>query len=178
MNFAAVQNLPVVFVIQNNQVALGTRLDQHGAGDIRRWPDMYGLPSWMADGNNILDVFAATTLAVKRCREGRGPSVVLAETFRLSGHATHDEGEARATFPAELFDEWGRRDPVGLYEEILVRHGVERSRLLSIEADAITVVEEAAESALASAHDALDPVAALYDGFSDRRMTSLERRPV
>ena len=178
MNFAAVQNLPVVFVIQNNQVALGTRLDQHGAGDIRRWPDMYGLPSWMADGNNILDVFAATTLAVKRCREGRGPSVVLAETFRLSGHSTHDEGEARATFPAELFDEWGRRDPVGLYEEILVRHGVERNRLLSIEADAITVVEEAAESALASAHDALDPEAALYDGFSDRRMTSLERRPV
>ena len=179
MNFAAVQNLPVVFVIQNNQVALGTRLDQHGAGNLRRWPDMYGLPSWVADGNNVLDVFAATSLAVRQCREGRGPGVVLAETFRLGGHATHDEGEARATFPAGLFEEWGRRDPVGLYEGILERKGVDRSRLASIEADATTLVEEAAERALASTHEPLDPEKALYHGFSHGgRMTSLRRRPV
>ena len=140
---------------------------------------MYGLPSWVVDGNNVLDVFAATSLAVSRCREGRGPSVVLAETFRLGGHATHDEAEARSMFPSQLFDEWGRRDPIGLYEEILGHKGVARQRLLSIEADATTLVQEAAEDALISTHEPMDPETALYDGFSqNRRMTSLRRRPV
>ena len=179
MNFAAVQNLPAVFLIQNNQVALGTPLDQHSAENLRHWPDMYGLPSWVVDGNNVLDVFAATSLAVRLCREGGGPSVVLAETFRLGGHATHDEDEARSAFPSELFDEWGKRDPIGLYEEILRGRGVARQVLLSIEAAATTLVEEAAENALLSTREPIDPEAALYDDFSHSgRMTSLRRRPV
>ncbi len=179
INFAAVQNLPAVFLIQNNQVALGTPLDQHAAENLRHWPDMYGLPSWVVDGNNVLDVFAATSLAVRRCREGGGPSVVLAETFRLGGHATHDEDEARSAFPSELFDEWGKRDPIGLYEEILRRRGVARQVLLSIEAAATTLVEEAAENALLSTREPIDPETALYDDFSHSgRMTSLHRRPV
>ena len=60
---------------------------------LTRWPEMYGIPSWTADGNNVLDVLAATTLAVRRCREGRGPAVVSTEAFRMGGHATHDETE-------------------------------------------------------------------------------------
>ena len=179
MNFAAVQDLPVVFVIQNNQVALGTRLDQHGAGDIAHWPDMYGIPSWAADGNNVLDVLATTTLAVRRCREGRGPAVVLAETFRMGGHATHDEGEARATFPAEMFETWGRRDPVGLFEEFLKKKGISQAQLASIEEEAAALVDGAAEAALTSRDDLPKPEQALYTGFSQGgRLATLERRPV
>ena len=77
MNLAAVQNVPAVFVIQNNQVALGTRVDQHTVGDLQSWPDMYGIPSWSCDGNNVLDVYAATRLAVDRCRAGEGPAAVV-----------------------------------------------------------------------------------------------------
>ena len=179
MNFAAVQDLPAVFVIQNNQVALGTRLDQHGVGDMARWPDMYGIPSWTADGNNLLDMFAATTLAVRRCREGRGPAIVLAETFRMGGHATHDEGEARATFPAKMFQDWGRRDPVGLFEEFLKNRGISELQLTPIEEEAGALVEAAAEAALASRRDLPEPEQALYGGFSEGgRLTTLERRPV
>ncbi|HXE57316.1 MAG TPA: thiamine pyrophosphate-dependent enzyme, partial [Gemmatimonadales bacterium] len=98
LNFAAVRRLPVVYIIQNNQVALGTRLDQHHlARSFDDWPAAYGVAGWGFDGNNVLDAYAATALAVERCRRGEGPVLLVAETFRMGGHATHDEREARTT---------------------------------------------------------------------------------
>ena len=63
MNLAAVQDLPAIFVIQNNYVALGTPLAAHGAGDIHAWPAMYGIQAYSCDGNNVLDVYAAACMA-------------------------------------------------------------------------------------------------------------------
>lgn len=132
-NFAAVQHVPAVFIIQNNQVALGTRLEQHhlaaGRGNFADWPAAYGVWGGVFDGNNVLDAYAAATLAVERCRRGAGPALLVAETFRMGGHATHDEAEARRTFDASLFEGWGRRDPIALYEEYLVQEGISRERL-------------------------------------------------
>jgi len=151
LNFAAVAKLPVVFIIQNNQVALGTRLDQHHvARDFTDWPAAYGMTGWGFDGNNVLDAYAATQLAVDRCRHGGGPVLLQAETFRMGGHATHDEREARETFPPELFDYWGKRDPVGLFEEYLKRSGLPDSRLEDVEHSVIREVDLAVEQALAS----------------------------
>lgn len=151
LNFAAVQRLPVVFVIQNNQVALGTRVDQHhlpaGFADLH---EAYGTAGWSFDGNNVLDAFAATRLAADWCRSGAGPVILVAETFRMGGHATHDEAEARQTFRPELFAWWGRRDPVGLYEEHLKRCGVTPAELERIEADVTSQVELGAAEALNS----------------------------
>jgi len=125
INFAAVKRLPVVFVIQNNQVALGTRLNQHHrAPDFTDWGRAYGMAAHVVDGNNVLDVYAATSVAASACRRGEGAALILAETFRMGGHATHDEREARRMLDPELFRAWGRRDPVGLYEEYLA--GLER----------------------------------------------------
>ncbi len=150
-NFAAVQQVPAIFVIQNNQVALGTRLDQHHlAGDFKDWPASYGIWSAEFDGNNVLDAWAATRLAAERCRAGHGPAMLIAETFRMGGHATHDEREARETFPAELFRTWGKRDPIGLYEEYLKEEGRTARELETVEADVTTAVEQAAEQAVAS----------------------------
>ncbi|HUF11700.1 MAG TPA: thiamine pyrophosphate-dependent dehydrogenase E1 component subunit alpha, partial [Longimicrobiales bacterium] len=145
MNLAAVRRSPAIFVIQNNQVALGTRLEQHGAGALREWPRMYGVAGLEADGNNVLDVYAATRIAADRCRAGEGPVMLIVETFRMGGHATHDEREARETLPAELFAQWGRRDPIGLYEAWLEQRGIERERLEAIEAEVSEEVESAAE---------------------------------
>ena len=147
LNLAAVLAVPAIFVVQNNQVALGTRLDQHQRGDMNTWGSMYGLPQVFADGNNVLDVYAATKLAADRARAGEGPTLLLADTFRMGGHATHDEAEARATFPAELFAYWGRRDPIGLYEEFLAAQGISREQLGSIENDVSSSVDAAAERA-------------------------------
>ena len=150
LNLAAVLKVPAIFVIQNNQVALGTRLEQHHAGDFRAWGKMYGLPLLSADGNHVLDVFAATRIAADRARSGGGASLLLVTTFRMGGHATHDEAEARRTFSAELFEYWGKRDPVGLYEEWLVGRGIGRERLTAIEDDVIAEIDAAAESAAAA----------------------------
>lgn len=166
MNLAAVQDLPVVFVLQDNLVALGTRADQHGAGDLGRWGEMYGIPTWHADGNHVLDVFAATRLAAARCREGAGPALVVARTFRMGGHATHDEREARETFPPELFEEWGRRDPIGLFEVWLEEHGVGEDARAALEARATSEMEAAADEALGSRGLPEDPSHALFEGFS------------
>ena len=181
MNLAAVQSVPAVFVIQNNQVALGTRVDQHSVGDLRRWPEMYGIPSWPCDGNNLLDVYAATRLAAARCRaEGRGPAAVVAETFRMGGHATHDEREARETFPPELFEAWGRRDPVGLYEAWLL--GKRRSRRRSWPKSRRGSPRRwtgPPRRPWSPGTASRPPESALYEGFSEGRvLVGLDHRPL
>jgi TPP-dependent pyruvate/acetoin dehydrogenase alpha subunit len=151
LNFAAVRRLPVVFVIQNNQVALGTRLAAHRlTEDFSDLHKAYGCAGGSFDGNNVLDAYGATALAAARCRAGEGPVILDATTFRMGGHATHDEQEARQVLPAEQFAYWGARDPVGLYEEWLQGHGVPLARLTEIEASVSAEVDRAAEEALAS----------------------------
>jgi pyruvate dehydrogenase E1 component alpha subunit len=94
-------------------------------------------------------------MAVTRCREGDGPALLVAETFRMGGHATHDEAEARDTFDPALFERWGRRDPIGLYEEYLVDEGVARETLADVEAGVEAEVERAQEDALESRREHL-----------------------
>jgi 2-oxoisovalerate dehydrogenase E1 component len=174
LNFASVNRLPVIFVLQNNQIALGTRLGQHHRADgFSAWGRAYGAELLEVDGNNVLDMYAATTLAVARCRRGEGPVFLAAETFRMGGHATHDVREARELIPAAQFEYWGRRDPIGQFEEWLVTGRVdletsgtdtrvgdpsERERrnrevLARIEEDVVQEVDEAAEEALAGRRD-------------------------
>jgi len=150
-NFAAVQRLPAIFIVQNNQVALGTRLEQHHLpGTFADWAASYGVWGASFDGNNVLDAWAATRLAALRCRAGQGPALLVATTFRMGGHATHDEREARETFPATLFTEWGKRDPIGLYEEYLKEAGWSASELETVEAEVAGEIERAEAEALAS----------------------------
>ncbi|MGH7720927.1 MAG: thiamine pyrophosphate-dependent dehydrogenase E1 component subunit alpha [Gemmatimonadaceae bacterium] len=173
LNFAAVRKAPAIFIIQNNQVALGTRLEQHhvvsenGNGSFADWPKAYGVWGGVFDGNNVLDGYALTSLAAARCRAGDGPAILVAETFRMGGHATHDEAEARRTFSADLFTRWGRRDPIALYEEYLVEEGVERKRLEAIETEVEQEVERAQEEALSSKQSAMPrPESALEDVYA------------
>jgi pyruvate dehydrogenase E1 component alpha subunit/2-oxoisovalerate dehydrogenase E1 component alpha subunit len=168
LNFAAVQRAPAVFIIQNNQVALGTRLEQHhaaaGHGNFADWPKAYGMWGGVFDGNNVLDAYAAAALAVARCRRGEGPALLVAETFRMGGHATHDEAEARHTFSPSLFSSWGRRDPVALYEEYLSDAGVARERLEEIAAGTAAEVERGEAEALESRAQHMPAGASALDG--------------
>ena len=166
LSFAAVQRLPVIYIIQNNQVALGTLLrEHHAAGGFSEWARIYGAASAAFDGNHVLDAYAATNWAVERGRAGEGPVLLAAETFRMGGHATHDEQEARELFSPETFAEWGRRDPIGCYEAWLTEAPFDlasgeaaapgaasdsnRAALAELEASVIEEVEAAAEAALA-----------------------------
>lgn len=167
MVFASRLGAPLILVIQNNQVALGTTLEQHGAARPEDMPAAYGIEPLTCDGNNILDVYAATALAREQCIRGKGPAVVVAETFRMGGHATHDEKEARDTFPAELFVHWGRRDPVGLFEAWLLDEGIPAETITEVETSADRAVREAAERALSSCDKLPEPDWALFEGFSE-----------
>jgi TPP-dependent pyruvate/acetoin dehydrogenase alpha subunit len=161
VNLAAVLRLPLVVVVQNNQVALGTRLEDHQRGDIEELAAAYGCAGLTCDGNNVLDVYAATRQAADRCRRGEGPVFLTAATFRMGGHATHDEQEARNLFPSRIFAHWGRRDPIGCYEAWLAGAGtngrsdgkIPRSTLESVEERVVREVDEAAAEALRSLKD-------------------------
>jgi TPP-dependent pyruvate/acetoin dehydrogenase alpha subunit len=122
-NFASVMKVPFVIVLQNNQVALGTALHRHTAGPMEIQYTAYGVGGLACDGNNVLDTWAAARILVDACRRGGGPCILTARTFRMGGHATHDEAEARRLFSPEDFRYWGRRDPIGSYEAWLIEDG-------------------------------------------------------
>ncbi|NIR46015.1 MAG: hypothetical protein GWN99_16435 [Gemmatimonadetes bacterium] len=183
-NLAAVRRLPVIYIIQNNQVALGTHLEQHHAADgFADWGRLYGAAAASFDGNHVLDAYAATRWAAERCRSGVGPVFLAAETFRMGGHATHDEAEARQLFSDDTFAYWGRRDPIGCFEEWLVGCSLDlnsgarvdpgaaessnRERLADCEASVVAEVEEAAEEALASRENMPRPDEALEDVYAE-----------
>jgi pyruvate dehydrogenase E1 component alpha subunit/2-oxoisovalerate dehydrogenase E1 component alpha subunit len=166
LNFAAVLHLPAVFVLQNNQVALGTPVHAHQAGPFHAWSRAYGIQGFSCDGNNVLDTYAATKLAAECARSGEGPAMVIAETFRMGGHATHDEKEAREMFSPGVFDYWGRRDPIGTFECYLEAHGIPRAALSEIENQVIEEVRQAEREALISRDNNMpQPQTALEDVY-------------
>jgi pyruvate dehydrogenase E1 component alpha subunit len=139
---------------------------------------MYGIPSRTCDGNNVLEMYGAARLAVDHCRHGRGPRAIVAETFRMGGHATDDEREARELFAAETFSRWGKRDPIGLYEEYLVGRGISRATLQEVERGAVTEMEAAARDALGSRSNLPAAEAARFEGVSrGGTLVSLDDRP-
>ena len=86
--------------------------------------------------------------------------MLLAETFRMGGHATHDEADARATFPDALFKAWGRRDPIGVYEGYLKEEGHTANELEEVEAGVTAELERASAEAMRSrAHTPPGPAA-------------------
>ena len=150
VNMAAVLHVPAIYVLQNNQVALGTRLEQHQAGAFVAWAKAYGVTGLSCFGNNVLDVYAATRLAADIARSGSGPIMLFAETFRMGGHATHDEREARELFPPDVFEYWGKRDPIGMYESYLQRRGIAQLALAEVEQRVIDEIGKAEKEALDS----------------------------
>lgn len=170
-NFAAVQRLPMILVLQDNGIALGTPGKIHTRAAFADMGRAYGVETISCDGNHVLDVLAATHEAVDICRDGRGPVLMVAETFRMGGHATHDEAEGRAIFPESLFQTWGQRDPVGMYETWLadapqpLTAGRENKAVLTeIEERVTRQVEAGAQEALDSQRDHMPDVHTLTEG--------------
>jgi TPP-dependent pyruvate/acetoin dehydrogenase alpha subunit len=105
------------------------------------------------DGNDVIDCYAAVRVAAARCRAGGGPVLLVAETFRAGGHATHDEAEARRLVPAALRAAWGARDPLALGRASLLARGVGAATLDAAAADAAQEVADGLAAALASRDD-------------------------
>ena len=78
------------------------------------------------------------------------PVLLFAETFRMGGHATHDEREARELFAPDVFEYWGKRDPIGMYESCLQRRGVAAAALEKVENQVVEELASAEKEALES----------------------------
>lgn len=122
LNMAALFRAPFVIMLENNQYAYSTPLDQQMTiTDLAQRAAAYNIPSTIIDGNDVEAVYWATKAAVDRARAGGGPSVIEAKTMRMMGHAIHDPADY---VPRELLAEWEKRDPVIGYEERLMQAGV------------------------------------------------------
>lgn len=154
LGMAAAQRLALIVVLQDNGIALGTRPDKHSRASLEAMAPAYGVKGLSCDGNNVLDVLAASREAVDVCRGGEGPVLLTARTFRMGGHATHDEAEGRALCGEEEFAHWGARDPVGCYEEWLKgTKKIPAADLQAVEEKVTAEVDEAARIALAGRDD-------------------------
>jgi TPP-dependent pyruvate/acetoin dehydrogenase alpha subunit len=151
LNIAGVLKLPCVFVIENNQFAYSTPIAlQTASQDFAAKAAGYGFPGVKVDGTDVLAVYDAVAEGVARARKGEGPTLVEAVTMRMHGHAEHDPADY---VPREMFEEWAKKDPVGLFEQALIEGGV------IDEAYAKDIREQARQHAIAARRKALaDPM--------------------
>jgi pyruvate dehydrogenase E1 component alpha subunit len=159
MNLAALWQLPVVFVIINNQFGMGTALHRHSAvTDLSLKSEGYGVPGTRCDGMDVLDVHSVVTDALKSAREERKPQLVEAVTYRYRGHSMADPEEYRSK---EEVEEWRERDPIKAFSDRLVDEGVlTEDDVKEFDDRAIEVIDEAVRFADNSPFPDLD---SLYD---------------
>ena len=121
-NLAAVWNLPVIIVVENNHYGLSTPTsEQYACTDLAERAVGYGMYGAVVDGNDYLAVYEAVRAAADRARRGDGPSLLEFKTFRMRGH---EEASGMDYVPKELFDEWGKKDPVLRFEGFLIEQGL------------------------------------------------------
>src|SRR5882757_8946506 len=164
MNFAGIQRLPVVFLLENNRFAYSTPNELEFAADPLGRAEGYGMPGVEVDGNDVEAVFGAAHAAVERAREGGGPTLIECQTMRMHGHGAHDD---MSYVPAEMLAEWEARDPIARYAQRLsAEPGFAAEEVEGIREEVRAYVAECAERALASPMP--DPALAEEGLFADR----------
>jgi TPP-dependent pyruvate/acetoin dehydrogenase alpha subunit len=119
INFAAVQNLGLVLIVESNEWAYSTPSEmQYRCKDLAERAIGYGIPGVIVDGTDACQVYDAARDAVERAHRGEGPTMIEAKMMRMKGHAIHD---AAAYVPKPMFDFWKKRDPIARFENYLVK---------------------------------------------------------
>lgn len=122
LNVAAVWGLPVIFIIENNGYGLSTPVnEQYACKQLADRAIGYGMKGITIDGNNILEVYNTVSEARQYCIKEQKPILIECMTFRMRGH---EEASGVKYVPKELFDEWGKKDPVINYENYLIHEGI------------------------------------------------------
>ncbi len=146
LNFAVIWKLPVVFVCENNMYMEYTPISdvtavENPAADRAA---AYGLEPVLIDGNDVELVFETASQVLTRAREGGGPSLIEAKTYRHGGHSRADPGKYR---PDDEVAAWLERDPLPRYRQRLGKLGIDEAALSKIEAEVEAEVDEATETA-------------------------------
>jgi len=173
LNVAAVWELPVIFVIENNGYGLSTptneqfkceRLADKGIG--------YGMDAYRIDGNNILEVYSTITKLSEEIKKKPKPILLECLTFRMRGH---EEASGTKYVPKELMDEWAEKDPVSNYQEFLLTEGIiDQSFIDAYKAEVKTEIEEALNTADNEERISVDTTKELNDVYAPHAFVEQE----
>jgi len=146
VNFAAIHKLPVVFVIENNLFAISTPTSkQMSVPNVADRAAGYGIPGIIADGTEVLDVYAKTKEAADRARRGDGPSLIEVKCYRFQPHSSDDDDSRYRS--KDALAEWRAKDPVDKGAAYLVGCGVAVADLERIKAEIAAEIERAIDEA-------------------------------
>lgn len=142
LNFASVQKLPLVLIIENNGYAYSTPNSlEFAVENLSERARAYGIPGETVDGNDVLAVVDAVGRAVEHARAGKGPAIVECKTFRVRGHSEADKADY---VPSALREEWLEKDPIKRFERYLFSEGLlTEAKKSEIENQVKALVEDA-----------------------------------
>lgn len=159
LNLSKVWNLPVLWVCENNQYGMGTAVDRASAvSEIRQKAEGYAIPNSRVDGMDLLAVYEASQELLEKIRNGSGPYLLEAVTYRFRGHSMGDPERYRK--PEEI-KRWQENDPIGIYRAKLI----EKEIATDAELDAIDqqVEKEVAEATLFAENSPEPELSALFE---------------
>jgi TPP-dependent pyruvate/acetoin dehydrogenase alpha subunit len=142
LNMAAVWNLPVIFLCENNRYAITTSVaSSHGQPDIANRAAGYGMPGIIVDGQDVRVVYETTRAAVERAREGKGPTLIEAKTYRFDEHQVGLNIIGEPYRPdSEVQEHIENHDPLALYRIVLLNAGVSEMDISEIEEEVTAAV--------------------------------------
>lgn len=144
LNFAAVQRAPLVVIIENNQYGYSTPTSKQCLlEDLADKSKAFGIPGYVGDGNDVLGVYRRTKVCVDAARAGGGPQIIEFKTFRMRGHAPHDN---QSYVPKGLVEAWKRKDPILRFEKDLKPSAAEKAAVETRVSEAVEDATSFAES--------------------------------
>jgi pyruvate dehydrogenase E1 component alpha subunit len=143
-NMARIWNLPAIYIIENNQYAMGTSVKRSSSQpELFRRGESFNIPGKHVDGMNILAVRGAMDEAVKYCREGNGPFILEMETYRYRGHSMSDPAKYRSK--EEVQKMRAEHDPIDQVKEMILKAGfMSEEDLKAVDKEVKTIVADAA----------------------------------
>jgi pyruvate dehydrogenase E1 component alpha subunit len=167
LNFAAVFQVPVVFVCQNNHWAISLPVSrQTRSKTLAQKALAYGMPGIQVDGNDILAVYAAAQEAVERARTGGGPTLIECVTYRLMMHTTADDPKRYRS--DEEVEQWSKRDPLIRFEKYLMDKGLlSEEKRNQVESEVLDEIQAAIDRAEKQMEALGDPMEMFDHAYAD-----------
>lgn len=144
-NMAALWDLPVLYVIENNKYGMGTSVNRAAAGELYKRGEGYGIPGEQVDGMDVLKVREAAKKALKHVRDGNGPYILEMMTYRYRGHSMSDPAKYRTKDEVTSYKE--DHDPLLIIKKVMTDNGISEDEIKQIDKDVKATINEAAEFA-------------------------------
>jgi TPP-dependent pyruvate/acetoin dehydrogenase alpha subunit len=145
LNMAALYNLPIIFIVEDNGYAISVARSSSSAGEIHRRGESHGIPGWRCDGRRVQEVRSVAQDAFDHVRDGRGPAVLVAECERFRGHYEGDIDHYRSSTEKDSFPE---RDPIMLAGKVMAEAGISKEEVENIERQVESEINAWLEEAL------------------------------